>query len=185
MSFHAGRGVPGLPQQQEASNSADYTLDPTSTFVDASPATTPTPSSPVHHRPGYRRIASLSGQDTAYLGPERSPTRVEDLHEHGLGIKNLKPLPSASPGGRSSPSTPASGNPLLSPQTAQSQNTHRSWDDDPVSEGNEDWEETVPRTEPFQSFVADAETESLRKHTRAPTVESFEPPGTSNCLFRF
>ena len=179
MSFHAGRAIPSLPLHQEASNISDYTVDSTSTFVDSSPATAPTPGSPVHHRPGYRRIASLSGQDTAYYGPERSPNRVEDLHEHGLGIKNLKPLPSASLDGRSSPSTPALGNPLRSPQTRQSQNAHRSWDDDPLTEGNEEWKDDGPRTEPFQPFVADAETESLRKHNPAPTVESFEPPGTS------
>lgn len=185
MTFHAGRAIPSLPLHQEASDISDYTVDSTSTFVDSPPATVPTPGSPVHHRPGYRRVASLSGQDTAYHGPERSPNRLEDLHEQGLGIKNLKPLPSASPGGRSSPSTPASGNPLLSPQTTRLQNAYRSWDDDPLSEGNEDWDENVPRIQPFQPFVADAETESLRKHTPAPTVESFEPPGTSNCLLRF
>lgn len=185
MSFHTTQAVPSLPLHQEASDLSDYTVDSTSTFVDSSPATAPTPGSPVHHRLGYRRIASLSGQDTAYYGPERSLNRVEDSHEHGLGIKNLKPLPSASPGGRSSPSTPASANPLLSPQTTQSQNAHRSWDDNSLREGNEDWEEDVPRTDPFQPFVADAETEGLRKHTPAPTAESFEPPGTSSGLSSF
>jgi len=185
MTFHAGRTTPSVQLRQGPSNISDYTIDSTSTFVESPPATAPTPGSPVHHRPGYRRIASLGGQDSAYHGSERSPNPLEDVHEYGLGIKNLKPLPSASPGGRSGPSTPASGNPLLSPPTAQSQKAYGSWDEDPISEGNEDWGDNVPRTEPFQPFVADAETESLRKHTTAPTVESFEPPGTSCCLIRF
>lgn len=176
MSFHTRDHLSSPPLPQETSLS-DYTVDSNTTFVET-PATAPTPGSPVHHRPGYRRITSLNDQDTAYHGPEYSPHRRENSHGHGLGIKNLKPLPSAPPRARSNYVTPASADPLLSPPPMQSQRGYRPLDNDPLPEGNEPWDENASRNEPFQPFVADSETESLRNQTPAATVQSFESPGT-------
>ncbi|KAL8687386.1 MAG: hypothetical protein Q9218_006424 [Villophora microphyllina] len=161
--------------RQETSNLSDYTVDSNSTFVDT-PATAPTPGSPVHHRPGYRRLSSLNEQDTTYHGAEQSPHRRQTSQEHGLGIRNLKPLPSSPPYGNSSPSTPASVNALLSPPLVKSQRGYKPLDNDPISEGDEGWENDFARNEPYQPFTADSETESLRKQAPAPTIHSFEPP---------
>ncbi|KAL8718600.1 MAG: hypothetical protein Q9225_004285 [Loekoesia sp. 1 TL-2023] len=167
--------------RQETSNLSDYTVDSTSTFVNT-PTTAPTPGSPVHHRTGYRRLASFSDQDTAYHGSEISPPSHKKLQEHGLGIKNLKPLPSAASPGHSNPDTPASASPLLSPPLLQSRRKYKPLQS-PVTEGPGDWEEYTPRSEPYQPFVADSETENLRQQTTAPTIQSIEPSGTNRISF--
>ena len=179
MSLHAGRATTSPPLHQESSDLSDYTVDSTSTVVET-PVSALTPGSPFKHRPGYRRIASLNDQDTAYRGSTYKPHRSEESNGHGLGIKNLERLPFASPGEGSHPATPGSANPLLSPASVQSQKAYRPLDD-PISEGNEVWEESYARTEPYQPFVVDSETESLRRHTTGPTVQSFEPPGMLKC----
>ena len=155
---------------QESSDLSDYS---TSTFVET-PVSAITPGSPVQHRPGYRRVTSLNDQDTAYHGSEQPMHRREGSNGFGLGIKNLQRLPSPS----SSPATPGSANTLLSPQPVQSHKAYRRLENDPILEDDGNWEDNTSRTEPYQPFVADSETESLRKHTTAPTVQSFEPPGT-------
>ncbi|KAI4197897.1 MAG: hypothetical protein LQ350_005656 [Teloschistes chrysophthalmus] len=147
--------------RQQPSNLSDFTVDSTSTFVDT-PATAPTPGSPVHHRPGYQRLGSLNEQDTAYHGRQIS-------QEHGLGITNLNSLPSSLPQARSTPGAPASANPLLSPPLLKSQIGYKRLDDDPIQEGDEGWEHDASQNEPFQPFRADSETESLRKQAPAPT----------------
>ncbi|KAL8727732.1 MAG: hypothetical protein Q9166_005845 [cf. Caloplaca sp. 2 TL-2023] len=168
---------PSLPQ--EASKISDYTGDSTTTFVDT-PSTGPTPGSPVHHRSGYRRVASFNDQDTAYHGSEDSRQWSDSLQGHGLGIKNLKPLPSSSPGDSSSHGTPASTNALLSlpftrsPPPAQAPEGHRPLGD-PISEDQESWQNNGSGQDPYQPFNADSETESLREHNAAPNVQSFEP----------
>ncbi|KAL8827537.1 MAG: hypothetical protein Q9170_006979 [Blastenia crenularia] len=159
--------------RQETSNLSDYTVDSTSTFVNT-PATAATPGSPVHHRTAYRRLVSFNDEDTAYHGPEHSRQSSRNLQEHGLGIKNLKPLPPASPAGRSSPDTPASSNPLLSPPLLASRREFKPVNT-PITEGHSDWGDYTSRPDPYTPFIADPETESLRKQTTAPTVRSFEP----------
>ncbi|KAL8764724.1 MAG: hypothetical protein Q9194_006878 [Teloschistes cf. exilis] len=147
--------------RQQTSNLSDFTVNSTSTFVDT-PATAPIPGSPVHHRPGYQRLGSLNEQDIAYHGRQIS-------QEHGLGIANLNSLPSSPPQARSTPSAPASANPLLSPPLLKSQTGYKRLDDDPIQEGDEGWEQGASQNEPFQPFRADSETESLRKQAPAPT----------------
>ncbi|KAI4245657.1 MAG: hypothetical protein LQ352_006535 [Teloschistes flavicans] len=156
--------------RQEASNLSDFTVDSTSTFVDT-PSTVPTPGSPVHHRPVYRRLSSLNEQDTAYHGGQIP-------QERGLGIRNLEPLPSLPHQAGSTPSAPASANPVLSPPLLKSQRGYKRLDDDPIPEGDEDWGHDDSQNEPFQPFKADSETESLRRQGPPPTVRSFEPPET-------
>ncbi|KAL8936954.1 MAG: hypothetical protein Q9216_004669 [Gyalolechia sp. 2 TL-2023] len=171
----SGEDIPSLPPlRQHTPNLSDYTVDSSTTFFDT-PSTAPTPGSPVHHRTGYRRIASFNDQDTAYHGPEPSPRPGRNLQEHGLGIKNLKPLPS--PAEQSSTETSASANPLLSPPLLKSQREYKPLQAT-ITEGHGDWEDYAPRSDPYQPFVADSETENLRKQTTAPTVQSFEPSGT-------
>ncbi|KAI4237703.1 MAG: hypothetical protein LQ349_001645 [Xanthoria aureola] len=165
---------PSLPH--ETSNLSDYTVDSNTTFFDT-PATAHTPGSPVHHRSGYRRVASFTEQDTAYHGPEDSRQRSGSVQGQGLGIKNLKPLPSASPGDSSNFGTPSSSNALLSPPFArtppplQSYTSYRQ-SEDPIREEADAWHNNGPAAEQHQPFTADSETESLRKTTHAPTVQS-------------
>ncbi|KAL8648514.1 MAG: hypothetical protein Q9226_005957 [Calogaya cf. arnoldii] len=178
MSYPTGRSPVSPPLPNEASNLSDYTVDSNSTFFD-SPATAPTPGYPVHHRAGYRRVASFN-QDTAYHGTEDTRERSGSIQEQGLGIKNLKPLPSSSPGDSSSFSTPASNKAFLSPPFARSpppaqSTTNYGQFDDALREGRDAWQNNGPAAEQYQPFTADSETESLRKTTHAPTVESFEP----------
>ena len=174
-------GTPSPPLRQETSNLSDYTVESTSTFVNT-PSTAPTPGSPVHHRTGYRRLASFNNQDTAYHGPQHSPQSSRNLQEHGLGIKNLKALPSASMAGRNSPDNPAQGNPLLSPPLLKPQREYKPLQG-PMTERHGEWEDYTPKSDPYQPFVADSETENLHRDTTVPTVHSFEPPGTySICL---
>ncbi|KAL8806237.1 MAG: hypothetical protein Q9223_001695 [Gallowayella weberi] len=179
MSPPTGRIVVSPPLPQEASNLSDYTVDSTSTFV-ATPPTGPSLGSPIHHRSGYRRVASFNDQDTAYHGPETSRQRSGSLQGQGLGIKNIKPLPSASPEFNSSHGTPTSANALLSPpfarapSPAQPPTIHRQFED-PVRGGYDAWQNSGSGEEPYQPFTIDSETESLKKQTTAPTVLSYEP----------
>ena len=175
MSHKAGKDIPSLPSSQETSNLSDYTVDSTSTFVNT-PNSAHTPGSPVHHRSSYRRLASFYDEDTGYHGPEPSPKPGRSLQEHGLGIKNLKPLPSSAQGGVSSPGPPASANPLLSPPLIQSPREYQPVADH-IKEDNGDWGDYSSTADPYQPFVAESETEGLRKPTRAPTVQYFEPLG--------
>ncbi|KAL9011317.1 MAG: hypothetical protein Q9173_003827 [Seirophora scorigena] len=161
--------------RQKTSNLSDYSVDSTSTFVNT-PSTAPTPGSPVHHRTGYRRIASFNNQDTSYHGPDHSPKPSRSPREHGLGIKNLNPLPSPSPSqlGFTSPDPSASAKPLLSPPFLQSRGEYKPVEGQ-IREENGDWDDD--RADPYQPFVADSESENLRKQPTAATVQSFEPPG--------
>lgn len=168
MSLHTRRDNSKPPLQQENSKTLDYTVNFNSAFV-VEPLAALSPGSAVQHQSGYHRITSLSEQDTAYYGPEHFPHPSEDIHQHGLGIK-------ASPGDRSSPVTPASTSTLLSPPPAHSQSPYGPVDNGPKLEGNRVWEDNISMTESYQPFVADLETESLRKNTTAPTLQSFEPP---------
>lgn len=162
--------------RQETSNLSDYTVDSTSTFVNTpSPAATP---GSVHHRTGYRRLASFNNADTAYHGPRHSPSSSQTLQEYGLGIKNLKPMPSPSPAGLSSSDAPSSANPLLSPPLLQSRSEHKQVDRERESDG--DWDDYTSRPDPYQPFVASAETEQLRNQTTAPTAQSLDPQGTQS-----
>ena len=179
MSLHRGRATTSPPLHQESSDLSDYTVHSTSTVVET-PVSALTPGSPFKNRPGYRRIASLNEQDTAYHGSTHKPHCSEDPNGHGLGIKNLQRLPFASPGEGSHPTSPGSASPLLFPASVQSQKAYKPLND-PISEGNEIGEENYAKIEPHQPFVVDSETESLRKHTTGPTVQSFEPPGMLKC----
>ncbi|KAL8766624.1 MAG: hypothetical protein Q9209_006641 [Squamulea sp. 1 TL-2023] len=167
---------PLLPQ--ETSNLSDYTVDSNTTFIDT-PATGPSPGSPVHHRSGYRRVASFNDQGTASHGFEDVIQPSGSTRGHGLGIKNLEALPSSSPGDSSAFSTPASTNALLSPPfarsppSAQPQTKYRQFED-PIRESRDTWQDNGPGAEPYQPFTADSETESLRKANHAPTVQSSE-----------
>lgn len=167
------------PLPQETSNLSDYTVDSNSTFFDT-PAAALTPGSPLHHRSGYRRVASFTDQDTAYHGLEDSKQPSASIQGQGLGIKNLKPLPSSSPGDSSNFGTPSSNNALLSPPSArspppvQSQTSYRQFED-PIREASDAWHNNGPAAEHHQPFIADSETESLRKTSHAPTIQSFEP----------
>ncbi|KAL8840047.1 MAG: hypothetical protein Q9176_004069 [Flavoplaca citrina] len=167
------------PIPHETSNLSDYTVDSNTTFYDT-PNSVPTPGSPVHHRVGYRRVASFNDQETAYHGPEDPGKRAATIQGQGLGIKNLKPLPASSPGESVLFGSPPSNSALLSPPFArsppplQSQTSYRQIED-PIREGHGDWQDDGPATENYQPFTADLETESLRKNTRAQTVQSFEP----------
>ena len=163
---------------QATSDLSDYTVDSTSTVVET-PQTAVTPGSPVQHRPGYRRIASINDQDTAYHGSEDLSQHSDASRSFGLGIKNLERLPSPT----GTPATPGSANPLLSPESAKFHKAYKPLDNDPILEANEIWDENVSRAEPFQPFVADSETEALRSRPTAPTVQSFEPPGTVRISF--
>ncbi|KAL8824531.1 MAG: hypothetical protein Q9191_004993 [Dirinaria sp. TL-2023a] len=162
------------PPQQDTRKTTDYNVDFNSSFV-IEPLPALTPGSAVQNQPAYHRAVSLSEQDTAYYGPEHLFDRSEDIHSHGLGIN-------ASPGDRSSPATPASTNPLLSPPPAHSQSPYVPLENGPKSEGDKAWDETNSLTESYQPFVADLETDSLRKNTAAPTIQSFEPPGFVSLL---
>lgn len=164
-----------MSHQEGKDDLSDYTADSTTTYVNT-PSTAPTPGSPVHHRTGYRRLASFNDQDTAYHGPQHSPKPSRNLQEHGLGIKNLKPLPSPSRAGLGSPETPGSRNALLSPPLVQSRREYKPVDDQ-TREDNGDWDDYTSRADSFQPFVADSETERLHRQTTAPTVQSFEPLG--------
>lgn len=175
----SGDDIPNLALRQQTSSLSDYTVDSSSTLVNT-PSIAPAPGSPVHHRTGYRRIASFNDQDTAYHGPEPSPRPGHNLQEHGLGIKYLKPLPS--PAEHSSPELPASANPLLSPPSLQSRREYKPLQAT-TTEDPGDWDDYAPRSDPYQPFVADSETESLRKQNTAPTVQSFEPSGTDTISF--
>lgn len=165
------------PQFQEIPDFPDYHVDATSIET---PTSALTSGSPFKHRPGYQRIPSINEQDTAYHGPKQEPQHDEQPHDHGLGIKILKRLPSASPQ-RSTPSTPASSNPLLSPDSARSHKAYRPLESDAIREGHGDWRDNDYKTEQYQAFVADSETQSLRRDGRAPTVQSFEPSGRLAC----
>ena len=178
MSHTANRSSFSPPPRPPDSTPSDYTVDTNSTAVNT-PTSAPTPSSPVHHRTVYRRLASLpelNDQDTAYHGPEESPRHTRNNSEQGLGIKVLRSLPSALAIGQNSPDTPGSSKPLLSP-TLNQQRREYQLQDDQIREGNENWHDYAPGTEPYQPFVAGSETENLRKQA---TVRSFEPPG--KCL---
>ncbi|KAL8699480.1 MAG: hypothetical protein Q9224_001394 [Gallowayella concinna] len=179
MSHPAERILSSPPLPQETSNLSDYTVDSTSTFVET-PAIAPSPGSPVHHRSGYRRLASFNDQDTAYHGSENPRQRGGSPQGLGLGIKNLKPLPSASPEISSNHGTPASTNALLSPRFARSPPPTQPYtiyrqSEDPARGGYDTWQNTGSGEEPYQPFAVDSETESLKKHTTAPTVQSYEP----------
>ncbi|KAL8803973.1 MAG: hypothetical protein Q9182_002845 [Xanthomendoza sp. 2 TL-2023] len=179
MGHPAGKVVVSPPLPQEVSNLSDYTVDSNSTFVDT-PATGPSPGSPIHHRSGYRRVASFNDQDTAYHGPETSKQRSGSLQRHGLGIKNIEPLPTASPEFNSSHGTPGSANALLSPPFARSPSPaqlptiHKQFED-PGRGGNDAWQNSGFGEDSYQPFAVDSETESLKKQTTAPTTLSSEP----------
>ena len=170
MSLRTGQANTTPQPRQETSSTSDYNVDFNSTFV-VEPLAALTPGSVVQHQSGYHRVASLSEQDTAYHGPEHLPPHGEEIYAHGLGIKG-------SPGDPNSPATPASTSALLSPPPAHSQGLYRPLDNDPNSAGSKAWEDNISTAESYQPFVADSETESLRKNTTAPTVQSVEPPGT-------
>ena len=172
MSHKAGKDVPSLPSRQETSDLSDYTIDSGSTFLDS--PNSAHAGSPIHHRTSYRRLASFNGQDTAYHGLDQSPRPSRNLEEHGLGIKNLKPLPSQIGVGSSGP--PSSANPLLSPPLTQSRQDYQPVVDH-TKENNGDWGDYTSRADPYQPFVAEPETERLHKQTTAATVQSFEPLG--------
>ncbi|KAL8991164.1 MAG: hypothetical protein Q9169_007932 [Polycauliona sp. 2 TL-2023] len=168
------------PLPRDTPNLSDYTVDSNTTYYD-SPATVPNPGSPVHHRAGYRRVASFNDQDTEYHGSHEARDRSPSIQGQGLGIRDLKQLPSPSPAGSSAFGTPASNNGLLSPPfarsppPAQSHTSYRQFED-PTREGQVPWHATPPAEESYQPFQAESETASLRKTTtHAPTVESFEP----------
>ncbi|KAL8975853.1 MAG: hypothetical protein Q9205_008030, partial [Flavoplaca limonia] len=114
---------------------------------------------------------------TAYHGPEDPGKRAATIQGQGLGIKNLKPLPASSPGESILFGSPPSNSALLSPPFARSPPSQTSYRqiEDPIREGHGDWQDDGPATENYQPFTADLETESLRKNTRAQTVQSFEP----------
>ncbi|KAL8650605.1 MAG: hypothetical protein Q9210_003727 [Variospora velana] len=158
--------------RQKPSNASDYTVDSTSTFVNT-PSIAPTPGSPVHHRTGYRRVASFNNQDTAYHSPDHSPKPSRD-QEHGLGIKYLKALPSPSQAGLSNPDAPASAKPLLFPPFIQSRREYKPAGEQ-IRDENGNWDGY--RADPYQPFVASLESQHLREQPTAPIVQSFEPPG--------
>ncbi|KAL8713151.1 MAG: hypothetical protein Q9220_002672 [cf. Caloplaca sp. 1 TL-2023] len=162
--------TPPLPP--DSSNFSDYTTDSTSTYV-GTPGLTP--GSPVHHRAGYHRVASSNGHDTAYYGPNGSPHQKESLEGQGLGIRNLDPLPSASPTGKRSHDASVSNTFLLSTPSSQSRKGYTGTED-PILEGQEGWEDNVSRADPHDAFVAGADTESLYKQASAPVAQSNGPP---------
>ncbi|KAL8760297.1 MAG: hypothetical protein Q9184_003392, partial [Pyrenodesmia sp. 2 TL-2023] len=174
MSHQEERDNPTPLLRQETSNLSDYTVDSTSTFVNTPSPAARTPGSPVHHRTGYRRLASFNDADTAYHGPHHSPSSSQNLQEHGLGIKNLKSLPSPSRSGLSNHDPPSSANPLLSPPLLQSGREYKQVNRERESDG--DWDDYTSRPDPYQPFVASAETEQLRRQTTAPTAQSVDPP---------
>lgn len=179
MSHFPPKSSASPPIPHETSNLSDYTVDSNTTFY-YTPTTVPSPGSPVHHRAGYRRVASFNDQETAYHGPEDPGKRPATIQVGRLGIKNLKPLPASSPGESIVFASPPSNSALLSPPFArsppplQSQTSYRQLED-PIREEHGDWQDDGPATEYYQPFTADLETESLRTTTHAPTVQSLEP----------
>ncbi|KAL8972230.1 MAG: hypothetical protein Q9197_002873 [Variospora fuerteventurae] len=159
------------PLREQPSNASDYTVDSTSSFVNT-PTIAFTPDSPVHHRTGYRRVASFNNQDTAYHGPDH-PLKPSREQEHGLGIKNLKALPSSSQASLSGPDAPASAKPLLFPPFVQPRREYKPAGEQ-IREENGNWDGYT--TDPYQFSVASSESQHLREQTTAPTGQSFEPP---------
>lgn len=180
MDRSAVRDTTNPSLRQKPSNASDYTVDSTSTFVNT-PSIAFTPDSPVHHRTGYRRVASFNNQDTAYHGPEH-PLKPSRDQEHGLGIKNLKALPSSSQAGLSGPDASASAKPLLFSSFVQPRQEYKPAGEQ-IREENGSWDGY--RTDPYQPSVTSSKSQHLREQTTAPTVQSFEPPGMhfdSPCL---
>ena len=176
-----------IPLRTETSNLSDYTVDSNSTVVQ-SPDTPRSPSSPVHHRPGYRRIASLTEEDTAYHVGQHSRHVSESAlgtwtqgYGQGLGIRNLKSLPETSAarvpiGSKSNPSTPGSAKSRLSPSSGQFQRGYNSLNS-PIAEDSDTWEDNGSKASLYQPFAAESEEESLRKQPSVPATHSFEPSG--------
>lgn len=176
---------PVRSHKPERSNVSDYSLDSTPTVVAS-------PTSPVHHRPGYQRISSLAEEDTAYRGAEatsspsnnRERNPREGSHEHGLAIENVhtQPRMSIQRVGKSSPMTPAtpgSIDPLLSPSSSRTGGDLRGMKShfEEVEEDEEDHGLRHGRSNSSfcKPFAADSEHETL--HKRNPSGLS-GPSGT-------
>ncbi|KAL8668020.1 MAG: hypothetical protein Q9168_007108 [Polycauliona sp. 1 TL-2023] len=179
MADQTPRSPVSPPFPHDTPNFSDYTVDSNTTYYD-SPSTVLNPGS-VHHRAGYHRVASFNDQDTAYHGGSDNRQRSASVQSQGLGIRDLKPLPSPSPADSNAFGISAANSALLSPPFArsppppQSQTSYRQFEE-PIREGQVPWHTTGPAEEPYQPFHADSETASLQKTTtHAPTVQSFEP----------
>lgn len=169
--------------RQERSNLSTYSLDSTPTIVASPP-------SPIQHRAGYRRVSSVSGEDTSYGGAGTLHLGGDNFEDdgpgQGLGIANVEPTRRVSVarvpvGSKSDPSTPRSGDPLLSPESALGRRDFRALGDQ-VGDQAEDDREGLPNNESapslFQAFTAGSETESLhRNHPSSTSIRSFEPSG--------
>ena len=180
MSDIKRKAVANPPSTQETSKLADCPIQSDQTAI-STPSPISATSSPVHHRTGYRRLASFSGQDTAYHGPHHSPSSSRDAEELGLGIRNIKSQPNFPQAGLNeaspiSPETPSSANPLLSPLQAQSK-FERQQGGTYTRGIDGDWDDHAAKIEPYQPFIAGPETENLHRRATAQTAQSFAPSG--------
>ena len=138
------------------------------------------PSSPVHHRPGYHRSSSLAGQLTSFHETPSHQDHINTADEgHGLGIsvedgQKRTPIPRVPVGSKITPTSPRSPNPLPSPNLARlGGKIYRPLANQP--EGDEgDGTSYNPSTQSLhQTFGASSEVEALRPPAPAGNSRDF------------
>lgn len=146
-----------IPLRQQNSILSDYSIGSTATVVAS-------PSSPSFRRPGYHRVPSTVEEGVV---PSVGVLHPTNDNTHGLGIVNLESPKRSSVsrvpvGSKSSPGTPGSVDPLLSPVSAKSAYRHQLDDNaqgnDP--ENPDDPDDAAP-SNPYQSFTVGSERERL------------------------
>lgn len=162
-------------------DSVDYSVGSTPTLISS-------PLSPIHHRSGYRPIAALPQEDTAYAGAQTRPDRDmvggsyrARAENHGLAIENLDTQPIVSisrvpVGGRSPRVVSMGADSLLSPSSTRlgrdsSQSLNKEFEDEMGDLGR-----SRSTSRLYQPFMADSELEDLNKRNPADTIRSSDSP---------
>ena len=150
---------------------------PSTNSIGSNSTVVASPSSPVHHRPGYHRVGSLAEQLPSFHETLSHQDYINTAYEgHGLGIsvddgQKRTSIPRVPVGSKISPTSPRSPSPLLSPDLARlGGKTYRPLQNQPEGDEGDGASNNPSSLSLHQTFGASSEVEGLRPQA---------PPGNS------
>ena len=153
---------------------------PSTVSIGSNSTVVASPSSPVHHRPGYHRASSLAEQLPSFYETPSHQDYINTAYEgHGLGIsvddgQKGTSIPRVPVGSKISPTSLRSPNPLPSPNLARlGGKTYRPLQDQPEEDEGDGAFNNPSTPSVHQPFGASSEVEGLRQPAPAGNSRDF------------
>ncbi len=153
---------------------------PSTNSIGSNSTVVASPSSPVHHRPGYQRVSSVAEQFNSFHETPSHQDYINTACEgDGLGIsvedgQKRTSIPRVPVGSKISPTSPRSPNPLPSPNLARlGGKTYRPLANQPEGDEGDGTSYNPSTSSLHQTFGASSEVEGLRPPAPAGNSRDF------------